>query len=356
MKVSVDHLIDGCILAEDVISLSNRPIIPKKTVLNHQLIEILRTFLIKEVHIEPVLASGKPFNSSEAVFEYPAEEKSQLPLVRLYLKTVQEYKKMFQNWQAGALVDIGKVRNLIIPLLEKAMQNPREIFSLYQYSTEEDFIFHHSVSVSLLSGYLGHKMGYSDDWVQISLAGLLSDCGMAKVDPKILMKKSPLTLKELHEIKQHPTYSFQMLKKIPVVKEGVKIAVAQHHERMDGSGYPLGVKGEKIHAYAKIIAVADVYQAMISKRPYRSKQSPFRVLEQIIQDNFGKFDIQVVHALTSCLANFSVGTKVKLSNNQIAEIVFIDPKLPTRPMVKLCNTSEIIQLSLRKDLFIEEIV
>jgi HD-GYP domain-containing protein (c-di-GMP phosphodiesterase class II) len=355
MKVSVDHLIDGCILAEDVVSLSNRPIIPKKTVLNHQLIEILRTFLIKEVQIESVLASGKPFNPSEVVSD-PAEEKSQLPFIRLYLKTVQEYKKMFQNWQAGALVDIGKVRNIIIPLLEKANQNPREIFLLYHYSTEEDFIYHHSVSVSLLSGYLAQKMGFVDDWVQISLAGLLSDCGMAKVDPKILTKNSPLTVKELHEIKQHPTFSFQMLKKISAIKEGVKIAVVQHHERMDGSGYPLGVKGDQIHVYAKIIAVADVYQAMISKRPYRTKQSPFKVLEQIIQDHFGKFDIQVVQALTSCLANFSVGTKVKLSNNQMAEIVFIDPNLPTRPMVKLCHTSEIIQLSLRKDLFIEEIV
>ncbi|WP_456277183.1 HD-GYP domain-containing protein [Bacillus sp. AK128] len=359
MKVHINQVREGCILSMDVTSLTNKPIIPKKTVLNGERIKVLHAFLITEVDVEPTLVNGNPFRPYEVLDENEDEHNDDLtlPFSSHYLKAVQEFKKVFQSWQAGIPVDIVKIRKFFIPLLERSMKAPSEIFILHHYSTKEDYLYHHSVAVGLLSAFFGNKLNFEKgQWIQIALAGLLSDCGMAKVDPKILHKQTALLPEEYNEIRQHSTHGYKMLLNLPVLREGVKLGVFQHHERNDGSGYPLGITSEKIHPFGKIIAVADAYHAMTSERVYRSKQSPFKVLELIIQDSFGQFDIQVIQALTAGIANFSIGTRVRLSDNQIAEIVFVESKSPTRPMVKLENKDEFIQLAQRRDLFIEEVL
>ncbi|MFD1734938.1 HD-GYP domain-containing protein [Bacillus salitolerans] len=359
MKVQINQLQEGCILSTDVTSLTNRPIITKKTVLSKQHIKVLHAFLIREVNIESVLVNGQPFQPGEKSEEYHEEntEEKATPLISLYLKSVQEFKAYFQSWQSGSQIDIVKIRKFFIPLLERVVNAPSELFMLHHYSTKKEYLYHHSVTVGLLAGFLGKKLNYEKgEWIQVAIAGLLSDCGMAKVHPKILDKQTALLPEEYNEIKMHPTHGYKMLQNLPVIREGVKLGVFQHHERIDGSGYPLGITGEKVHPFGKIIAVADVYHAMTSERNYRSKQSPFKVLELIIQDSFGQFDIPVIQALTSGIANFSIGSKVRLSNNQIGEIVFIESKSPTRPMIKLDLNGEFIQLSKRRDLFIDEIM
>lgn len=352
----VNQVREGCIISEDVFSLTNKPIIPKKTVITDQHINILKSFLIKTINIESTLINGASFHQGEKILEQN-EQINESSTGAIYLKSVKEFKDIFKGWQSGLPIDISKIRKLIIPLLDAFSSKINETFTLHHYSTKTEYMYHHCVAVSLLSAFLGKMMGYSKaELTQLAIAGLLSDCGMAKVDPKVLSKTASLTLEEFNEVKQHSTHSFKMIKNVTAIKDDVKIAVLQHHERIDGSGYPLGLDSKQIHPYSKIIAVADVYHAMISERPYRSKQSPFKVLEQIIQDNFGKFDLQVIHALTTGITNFSIGTKVQLSNSCIGEIVFIDQKNPTRPMIKLIDSNEIIQLVNHRDIFIEEIL
>jgi HD-GYP domain-containing protein (c-di-GMP phosphodiesterase class II) len=358
MKIQITQLREGCILSADILSLTDKPIIPKKTIIKKQHIKLLQAFLINDLNVESTLVTGKPFrpNDTEGTLE-DQNESLNMSFSTHYLKAVQEYKEIFRSWQAGSQVDIVKVRKFFIPLLERGVQSPSEIFMLHHYSSKEDYLFHHSVTVGLLSGFLGRKLNYEKgQWIQIAIAGLLSDCGMSKVSPRILEKQTALLPEEFNEIRYHPTHGYKLLQNLPVIREGVKLGVFQHHERIDGSGYPLGITGEKIHPFGKIIAVADVFHAMTSERTYRTKQSPFKVLEMILQDSFGQFDIPVIQALTAGLANFSIGTKVKLSNNQTGEIVFVESKSPTRPMVKLDLNDEFIQLSSRRDLFIEEIL
>ena len=354
MKVKTHQLKEGCILSTDVRSLTKYPIVPKKTVIDQKYIDVLKAFLIKEVEVEPTLVNGEPFHPVDARDQ--SEQANKASFVERYLQVVQEYKKLFKSWQSGAPINMPKVRKVLVPLLEQGVQTPADIFNLHHYSTSEDYLYHHAVTVAILSALLGKLLHFEKgDWIQIGVAGALSDSGMAKIDSKILTKKSSLSQQEYEEVKQHPKYSYEMLKQVKVVSDSVRKAVVQHHERIDGSGYPLGLTGEKLHPFGKIIAVADVFHAMTSERNYRSKQSPFKVLESILHDEFGKFDIKVIQALTKVLTNFSTGTRVKLSNNQVGEIVFIEPKHPTRPMIKL-DSGEIIQLTSNRQLFIEEIL
>lgn len=363
MRVEPAQLVPGCMLLNDVKGKSNRAIIPKDTVLTEEHITILDRFLIDQVDVGSKLSDGTMF-APKVVHKKKepnkqlgsANDGSNLPFDEHYRYVVQQYKKLFTAWQNNIQVDMPTLRKLAIPLFERIENGDADVYTLYQYNTKKDYMYHHSVAVSLLAAYLGKRMGHSSgDFIQIGLAGLLSDCGMAKMSPTILNKTGELSAVEIDEMKKHPTYSYRMVEHIPTITQIVKLAILQHHERMNGSGYPLGVKKNKIHAYSRIIAVSDMYHAMTCERLYQPKQSPFQVIDQLIQDKYTQFDHQVVETFSKGLANFSIGTKVSLSNGKVGEIVFVEDKYPTRPMVKIDQSGEILALKNSTSIYVEEI-
>ncbi|WNB92075.1 HD-GYP domain-containing protein [Bacillus sp. NEB1478] len=371
MKIKTSQVKVGHMLVQDVFSMTNEPIVNKNTILNQDYLRILMRFNIEEIDVVSDSARGQIYQSkketanSEAVSmsgletasikQVKTEEKLSFP--EMYLQAVKRYKQLFTNWQSGSNIDMLEVRQSVLNILQEGTNYPREMLLLHHYATREDYIYHHAVSVGILSTFLAKKLNYtSGDCIQIGLAGVLSDCGMSKVQPGLLKKGGALSPNEFDEVKKHTINGYNMLKKIPSIKEGVLLGVLQHHEREDGSGYPLKVQSSKLHPFSKILAVADVYLAMTSERPYRSKQSPFKVLEMMMKDQFGKFNHQVIRALISGLSTFTLGSKVKLSNNEIGEIIFIEENHPTRPMIKLDNNSEILALKTRNDIYIEELL
>src|SRR5699024_4779276 len=119
---------------------------------------------------------------------------------------------------------------------------------------------HHGVSVAILSAYIDKKMGFSKDkCLQHGLSCFLCDISMAKIRPDIRFKTDVLNDAEYQEVKKHPIYSYRMIEQQPTVSHAAKLGILQHHERVDGSGYPLGLKKNKIHRFARIIAVCDIY-------------------------------------------------------------------------------------------------
>lgn len=360
VRIHTRELQEGCILSEDVFSLTNRPIISKKTVLTKDLVEILKVFLIKEVEVEKTLVNGMPFFPAGQIEDVPNTNEtkaSDLSFMDTFLISVQKYKKEFYAWQSGLPIDISKIRNIMIPLIEKMENSSSGIFSLHHLSTNEDYIYQHSIAVGIISAFIGKKLNFNKgEIVQLALGGCLADAGMAKINRFILQKNSSLTFEEFEEIKRHSTFSFKMVQNISLLRASTKIGIFQHHERLDGSGYPFGEQSHKINHIAKIIAVADAFHAMTSQRLYRRKQSPFKVLEMLMQDSFGKYDLQSIQALGSGIMTFSIGSSVKLSDGQNAEIIFMEEKSPTRPLVKIEGTGEIIHLGKNRQLFIDEVL
>lgn len=363
MRVEPSQLVPGCIVLNDVKGKSNRAIIPKNTVITKEHITVLEKFLIANVDVGSKLSDGNTFTPKKVVKKKkePMKQRvqtndgSKLSFGDHYQYVVQGYKKLFTSWQNNIQVDMPSIRKLIIPLFERIDQDA-DILSLHQYNTKKDYMYHHSVAVSIIAAFLGKKMGYSEgEWIQIGLAGFLSDCGMAKISPSILNKTASLSNQEIIEMRNHPTYSYRMVEQIPTITQIVKLAILQHHERMDGSGYPLGVQKDKIHAYSRILAVSDIYHAMTCERLYQAKQSSFQVIEELTHYKYTHFDHQVVEVFTKQLAILSIGTKVRLSNGETGEIVFIDDKLPTRPMVKINTTDDILALTNNPDLYIDEV-
>lgn len=352
--INVADLRFGKVVAEDIFANTIYPIIVKDTKISPDHINVFRAFQIARV----LVYKDELPQEGEANFEdVEVDVPTLTSFEKHYEGALTFLKKEYPNWGAGAKIDITKVRGAIIPLVEHVLEDRSYLFDLNSYSNPKDYIYHHCIATSLISGVLSQKLGYERGiCIQMSLAGLLADCGMAKIPTRIRDKKSTLTEAEFLEIRKHPIYSYQMVKDVMALKSDMKDAIFQHHERLDGSGYPKGIKSDKILIFSQIIAVADVFHAMTSERLYRSKQSPFKVIDMIKEAEFGKFDIKVVQALIDIVADLPIGTRVELSNLEQAEVMFINPYAPTRPLVKLTMTGEVIDLATYRNFHILRVI
>jgi HD-GYP domain-containing protein (c-di-GMP phosphodiesterase class II) len=359
MRIKISEVEEGCILEQDIMGMTSLPIIPRNTVLHDIHMKVLHSFQIGEVSVKRTKADGTPFYPQQIVDMEDTQvepPKHRDDFLELYLAKVQQFKKEFKNWQSGMPVSIAKIRQIILPLLDILEENLENVTNLHRYTSKSDYIYHHPLAVGLLSGLIAKKLGFDrGKKIQVTLAGVLADCGMAKIPASILKKQTALTETEFKEIKMHPVYSYKMVKDISLLKTETKLAIFQHHERLDDSGYPTGEKKERIHLFSQIIAVADVYHAMTSERLYRGRQLPFQVLEQIKEDHFGKYHIKVVQALMDITADLSIGTNIRLSNGEIGEVMFTTRENLTRPLVQIKESGAIIDLTKRRDLYIEEV-
>ncbi|MFD1337413.1 HD-GYP domain-containing protein [Oceanobacillus iheyensis] len=367
MKMKTSHLMPGYVLQKDIIGKSNRPIALKGTELTENDIQIIQKFLIDTVDIDTLVTDNKPSNKvnehskEEAVdniHSHSVQEKKNGFFLKEYRKAVSAYKDQFLKWQQSMPVSIPDLRNAIIPLLEQLEQlDANVIFSLHQFARTEEYIFHHSVATSLISAFIAKEMGYRrGEWIQVGLAGVLCDCGMAKLDIDVIQKQGPLTSKEFKNIKKHPQTSYVMIKDLPSLTSGVQLAVLQHHERGNGEGYPLGMTLNKVHPYARIIAVADSYHAMATTTCYRKARNIVNVIEELHVSTIRLYDPDVVNTFMNIFSNWLENSKVVLNNGVEGEIVFVNKHEPTRPIVKSNNSNDIFSLEQLPELYIDKIL
>lgn len=364
MLVKTSKLVPKAVLLEDIVAKSGRTIIPENTILTKKHIKILQYFLIDEVNVSTELADGKRFipKERETLLTPTSPSTSiegelfQESFHEHYQRVVEKYQEMFKQWQSGFPIDIATVREIFLPLLDRLDEVEDELYLLNQLSIEENYIYHHAVSVGLLAAQVAKAMEYDKgEQIQVGLAGLLSDSGMSKINPTIFSAKRALMYQERRDVEQHPTYSYRLIEEIPTLTKEAKLGILQHHERNDRSGYPLGIGRDKIHPYAQIIAICDVYHAMTCERFYQKKSSPFVVLEEILNFKYTKFDEGIVSNFVRGIFPLQVHSTVQLTNGKVGQIVFLDPEKPTRPIVKLANEDFFI-LEQYPEIYIEKIL
>lgn len=183
---------------------------------------------------------------------------------------------------------------------------------------------------------IGKWLGYSkQQLVELGQAALLFDIGKMKIPDFILNKEKPITDDEFEVIKRHAQFGYSVLMKTQGVTNNIKYSALQHHERLDGSGYPLRLKSGQIHEFAKIIMVCDIFDAMTTDKPYRKKVSPFKAAEYISWQSGTTLDSKVCYVFLSNLAEFFVGKKVRLSTGEEGTVIYVDVNFPTRPVVQV---------------------
>lgn len=205
-------------------------------------------------------------------------------------------------------------------------------------SSYDNYTYIHSINVDVLSVITGIALGLTDNQLRnLSQAALLHDLGKTSIPKEIINKPGALTEEEYEEIKKHPFYGYELLKDNDNIASVVRNAVYSHHENEDGTGYPRGLTSDKIHLFAKIIHIADVYDALTAKRIYKDPLNPADALEYMMAHAGTMFDKTVLEAFIRHIAPYPVGTSIILSTGQKALVVKNNEEFLTRPIVKLDN-------------------
>ncbi|WP_337934769.1 HD-GYP domain-containing protein [Jutongia sp.] len=216
----------------------------------------------------------------------------------------------------------------------------------------DDLTYIHSLNVAILCHEFANWMHMPEEEQDIlTLAGLLHDVGKMGIPGKIIKKAGLLTDEEYELIKQHPQKGYDFLKQHPL-DERIMNAALMHHERCDGSGYPQGLKADEIDDFAKIVAIADYYDALTSARVYREPHCPFEVFRMLQQER-DKFDSTYLAVFMEGVASFYIGCEVVLSNQKRARMVDTNPTDQSNPIVKMDGL--IVNLAMAPDVDVKEI-
>lgn len=221
-------------------------------------------------------------------------------------------------------------------IVEEIRESESMIVETINLSTYDNYTYSHSVNVDVLSVILGVACGMRDDELRkLSQAALLHDIGKTCVPIEITNKPGRLTDEEYEEMKKHPRYGYNMLRDHYDISSVARNAILSHHENEDGSGYPRSLTSEKIHLFAKIIHIADVYDALTTKRVYKDAMNPADALEYLMGNTGKMFDKELVSTFMEYVAPYPLGVQVELSTGQKAYVVKNNRAMLSRPVVRL---------------------
>ncbi len=209
----------------------------------------------------------------------------------------------------------------------------------------DGYTYAHSVNVAVLACIVGFGLKLNEQALeQLVMAGLLHDLGKLVIPPEILNKPARLTGEEYEIMKTHSTLSYEIIRERWDISAQVKAAVLYHHENVDGSGYPSGIEGDGMTLFTRILHVVDVYDALVSKRPYKNPYSPYEACEYLMGAGGIMFDPKVVESLLMYVPFYPKGTQVKLSDGREGIIVENAGNRNLRPLLRLLDGTMIDML------------
>lgn len=244
--------------------------------------------------------------------------------------------ELFEQIRYAKQIPVLQIREKIIPSINELSEIPDFYELLGALQSKDDYSYRHNIGVGVLSTLIGKWMDMDErDLMQLTMAGTLHDIGKTKIPNEILNKPASLDTKEFDLMKKHTIFGYELLKDTVGINHIQALVALQHHERQDGSGYPLGLRSEQIAPLSKIVAVADVFHAMTSDRPYRKALPFYETLIQMNKNIFGEFDPQISKLFMDKMMQSMLGHQVLLTNNEIGSIVLINPQNALRPLVKM---------------------
>lgn len=249
----------------------------------------------------------------------------------------EELVREFSNdFRMGNGINSKKVHKTVEKMVGSIFRNRAALTSLVRIKSHDRYVFTHSVNVCILSLIMGRNMGLGRERLDdIGMGAILHDVGKMLIPEHILHKPGPLTADEFAEVKRHPELGAEVIAMSKDISDDSIQIILQHHEDYNGRGYPLGMKGDDIHLYARIASVADIYDAMTSDRVYRKAITPNEVLQKMYMLRFTHYDPEFVERLIKALGIYPVGTLVALNTGELAIVRRQDSTHPLKPAVLL---------------------
>ena len=324
--INIEKVEAGMVLAKEVFDDDGRVLLAANTILTKEYIIRLSIRGYQGVYIEDELSRGIQIDE----------------VISIELRN--EGAKAVKEGNIDSLKSIAK--NIVSQLLEKDKSISLDIKDLRTY---DNYTYKHSVNVAVISTIIGIYLSYDEESLyELCLAALMHDIGKTKIDPGIINKPGRLSMMEYRIVQEHARYSYDILDENYLISARTKQAVLHHHENEDGTGYPDRLVGDEIPPYAKIIHVADVYDALTSKRPYKKPYALSEAIEYLMGGSNVLFDRKAVEAFLEAVPVYAKGIDVLMTNGERA-IVVSNTSNPLRPIVRLVDSGKDIDLSNDKD-------
>lgn len=374
-RILTSRITANMIAADDVYTSEEQLLIPVGTVLTEEIIAALKEHAIFAIRVEvdekdgrtPILGDASEAQKNEVLqdakenvdikFATPeptfradsdTSDKNYYDAIReskeyqefhgIFLETVDHLKDTFnrvimQNEEIDSSTILSEVESVV-----GESRNSLHILDMLQcMKGYDDVTYVHSLNVALLSNVIG-KIAFpqisKEDLDTLTLAGLLHDIGKMMISDDVLLKKDRLTIAEFNVIKTHVLHGNNILKNMNLDPRIAEVAM-RHHERCDGSGYPGGYHGDQISPFAKIVAIADTYDAMTSDRVYRKAICPFDVIHMFEREGLVKYEVEYLLPFLSTAVQAYINTEVRLTTDEIGKVVMVNAEELSKPIVKV---------------------
>jgi len=333
-KLPAEYLWDGLVLTDDIYNHNgNVLLIPKGEKITKKKLKKLLNFDGDDKHIMVYeesyyrIMAGKsiPYEVRQKVMENEAG----------YTGIKKDIGNVFHKVSKEEKIQSEEIEPVIHDISQRLeVVDPTVIFECINFPRPMDeYLQRHSLNVAFLNGLMGEWLKLSKEDVRmLVMAGLLHDVGKTKIPEEILDAPRKLTDEEFKIIRTHPVYSYELLES--GFDERVKLAARHHHEKIDGRGYPDGIKEEEISLFAKITAVSDIYDAMVSKRSYKKEKLPFDVLDEFYHQAYDGLDMDLVMVLIKNMRAHFLEKEVLMSNGKLGTIKYIPPNDIAHPVIQ----------------------
>lgn len=326
----------GMKMDQSVVDRLGRNLVARGAIIDEYIIESLINLGVMNVYIqegevedEEIIISTKAQDQIDKLY---TEDRSKLSLSKSVRERISHgIESIYSDTNVENMA--STTASITNDLMDAIDSNNAIAIDIGELKTSDEYTFKHSVDVATISMILAKQQGLSRKEIyEIGICGLLHDVGKTKVPLEILNKPGRLDDEEFEIMKQHSVFGYRMIKDKPDFSEKICLGVLQHHEKINGSGYPMGVEEKQISPYARIISVADIYDALITERPYKQAFSKRDAVEMIMSMT-GELDIRAMRSFLESMILYPVGSIVELSNGEKAKVVKNSPHYILRPTV-----------------------
>lgn len=349
------ELKEGMITASDCFSTTGKLILPKDTVITGSIINRLVENDVLFIDIYDEKTSDDDIISDDSNVSELENKPEYQKFVRRYENVIEDMSEHMNDIvRKNAPIDVDSMLNETLNIL-KATDSKLSVFTMMStLKNYDDSTFNHSLNVALICNILGGWLGLPEsDCELLTSCGLFHDIGKLLIPEHILKKPGKLTDEEYNIIKQHTRLGYDLLRKNNIDIH-IQYSALMHHEKCDGSGYPLGLADNQIDWCAQIVTIADIYEAMTAKRVYRGPLSPFTVIDNFESNGLKKYNPKYLLTFLEHVVNSYMNCTVTLSNGEQGDVVYINKVNLSKPLIK--TKDSFIDLSKKSDIKIESIL
>ncbi len=288
----------------------------------------------KHVSLPKTEAEETPLPDENNVIKEKTEGEALNDAQKLYTKAKIAHKRFLKKVQAGGNGNLEMLKETCAEIIESLFENSNALQCLTLIKDDQEYLLQHCLNSAILMGVFAKHMGFDKELIEeLCLAGMLMDTGMSTVPPEIYDNPKKLNPNEWNIVQSHVDLGIEMIEQMGSLSDTVLNTIANHHERLDGSGYPTNKAGEYIGMYGRMAAIVDTYDALTSDRSWRKAMSPTAALKKLIADDSGKLDQSLVQQFIKCIGVHPVGSLVRLKSNKLGIIIKANPAEPLKPVI-----------------------